>query len=387
MNIYKKNNVYDEAKKRIAFLFDEFETIVVGMSGGKDSTVVYNLCLEEAEKRGRLPLSVLWIDQEAEWQGTVDYVKSIMYNEKVKPYWLQCPIRLFNATSHKGDNWLNCWKDGENWIREKDPISIHENSYGTDRFHDMFPAFVKGTFSDTSKVCIVGGVRAEESPQRRLGLTNQAKYKWVTWGKRQNGIYVFYPIYDWSYTDIWHAICVNKWRYNKVYDEYYKRGVPVLNMRISNLNHETAVKDLYFVQEIEPDTWNKFVDRMDGVHVIGHIEYKDNFTNQKKLPFMFKDWKEYRDHLLKNLIVDPKQRETFKKKFEECEKQILGTNEAMDTLYRVEISCMLANDWTFTKLDNHMAMCDSTKTVMGQIKNGRTIRKSKNNEKLLEEIL
>ena len=76
-----------EAKRRISYLFDEFEEIVVNFSGGKDSTIVFHLVLEEAKKRNRLPVNVLWIDQEAEWTFTMEYVKEIMYMKEVKPYW------------------------------------------------------------------------------------------------------------------------------------------------------------------------------------------------------------------------------------------------------------------------------------------------------------
>ena len=78
MKLYKSTNVFDEALKRINWLFDEFENIVVGCSGGKDSTVVLNLCLKVAEERNRLPLTVMFIDQEAEWQHTIDYMKTVL---------------------------------------------------------------------------------------------------------------------------------------------------------------------------------------------------------------------------------------------------------------------------------------------------------------------
>ena len=63
MKFYSKNNVYEEALKRIEFFFDEFEEVIVGFSGGKDSTVTLHLALEVAEKRNRLPLKVLFVDQ------------------------------------------------------------------------------------------------------------------------------------------------------------------------------------------------------------------------------------------------------------------------------------------------------------------------------------
>ena len=47
MSVIKQDNVYDEARKRIAFLFDEFENVAVSFSGGKDSTVCLNLVLDK----------------------------------------------------------------------------------------------------------------------------------------------------------------------------------------------------------------------------------------------------------------------------------------------------------------------------------------------------
>lgn len=60
--IYKENNVFDEALERIRMLFDTHEEIIVCMSGGKDSTVVFNLALMVAKEKGRLPLKVFWLD-------------------------------------------------------------------------------------------------------------------------------------------------------------------------------------------------------------------------------------------------------------------------------------------------------------------------------------
>jgi len=54
MKIYSKTNVLTEAENRINRLFDEFENVVIGFSGGKDSTVCLNITLDIAEKRGRL---------------------------------------------------------------------------------------------------------------------------------------------------------------------------------------------------------------------------------------------------------------------------------------------------------------------------------------------
>jgi hypothetical protein len=56
MKILPEKNVFDAALDRIRYLFDEFPNIVVGMSGGKDSTVAFELAMRVTRERGRLPL-------------------------------------------------------------------------------------------------------------------------------------------------------------------------------------------------------------------------------------------------------------------------------------------------------------------------------------------
>lgn len=374
MKIYGNDSVFEAARKRVSLIFDEFPNVVVNMSGGKDSTVVFNLCMAEAERRGRLPLGVLFIDQEAEWQGTIDYMKSIMYDKRVKPYWLQVPIRLFNATSHESDNWLHCWWPGERWMREKDPIAIKENTYGTDRFKELFNGFMTKTFPN-GDTCFVGGVRAEESPNRLSGLTGRACYKHITWGRKSGTGYTFYPIYDWSFSDVWHAIFTNKWRYNRVYDGMYRLGVSpsTYTMRISNLNHETAVSNLYYVQEIEPQTWDKLVSRMNGIETIRNVSRADNFRPQKELPFMFRSWQEYRDYLLENLVVDSEQRETFRRKFDEMDRLLMGDPHLFERSCKVGIASILTNDYTFTKIGDFMTSAGVD--TFRKLRNGETIHK------------
>jgi predicted phosphoadenosine phosphosulfate sulfurtransferase len=115
MKIYLNQNVYDAALERIRFIFKEIPVVICSVSGGKDSTVIYNLCMKVARELNRLPLKVMWIDQEAEWQATVDQIKTMMYDPDVDPMWFQMPIRLFNATSIY-EHWLNCWDKAQKRI-------------------------------------------------------------------------------------------------------------------------------------------------------------------------------------------------------------------------------------------------------------------------------
>ena len=108
MKIYLKENVWDVALQRINRIFDDFDNVVISTSGGKDSAVTMELALKVAEERGRLPLKMMFLDQEAEYRMTIEYMRKAMADPRVEPIWIQAPIKLFNATSmddcHYQDN-------------------------------------------------------------------------------------------------------------------------------------------------------------------------------------------------------------------------------------------------------------------------------------------
>lgn len=47
---YLDKNVLDAARERIEFTFDNFNKVYVSFSGGKDSTVMLHLIMDEAKK-------------------------------------------------------------------------------------------------------------------------------------------------------------------------------------------------------------------------------------------------------------------------------------------------------------------------------------------------
>ena len=349
MKIYKKENVFEASLNRIRYLFDEFENVVISFSGGKDSTVTLFLALIVAEEKGRLPLKVMFLDLEAEWQAVIDYMEELFTDERIDPMWLQIPFKIFNASSNV-KQWITAWEDGVEHMRERNPMALTENVYGTDKFHDLFTK-IPAYHYPNERFCYLAGVRAEESPRRYLAMTEALTYKDITWGKRLDekiGHYTFYPIYDWSYTDVWKAIHDNNWLYTKVYDYQYMHGVPIRNMRVSNLHHETAINVLFYLQEVEQETWVKLTRRMTGINTAGKL--KDDYFI-KDLPFMFRDWLEYRDYLTEHLIQDEKFKERLKKKWGEMDVRYDGMKHIKD-LHKAQINTILANDVDLAKLKN-----------------------------------
>ena len=272
-------------------------------TGGKDSTALFHLVNAEAIKRDR-KFILYFQDQEAEYQGTIDFVEWAMTQPNVIPLWYQVPIFMTNAASQQ-QLFLWAWGEGEEWIREKHPIAIHsiENVYPK-RFH-KFNLWVGQNLKKLkgSSVSIIG-LRAEESPDRRFVMFGEDSD--LFWLRRKNTPHKAYPIIDWRYTDVWKYLIENNLKYNKVYDKMYMLGGNLKFFRVSNLVHEKAFRCLTDLQELEPETYDKLEKRLHGVHTAA-IYGKENLVYSiKSLPENFKTWKEYKDFLLSSIHPDLK---------------------------------------------------------------------------------
>lgn len=345
---YLDKTVLEAALERIHWVYDNHEHVGVNYSGGKDSTVVLHLTLQVARERGRLPVDVLFVDQEAEWQATVEHMREIKNVEGVNLHWLQMPIRISNANSPYVQ-WLQCWEEGATWMREKEPDSEHENIYGTQTFKDVFSAWQK-VHHPGVPAGQIAGVRTEESPSRRMGLTTYETWRGQTWGSKVKNTehFTWYPIYDWRLQDVWKFIHERGLAYCSLYDSLYQHGVPPRSMRLSSLHHEGAINTLFMLQELEPDTWDALSARMAGVNTAGQLNWAA--FRVKELPPMFRSWEEYRDHLLENLVPDEEQREKMRKHFLSADRRYWHDEAVYRELLRTEIKVILCGDDHRTKL-------------------------------------
>jgi len=322
--VYISKNVLEATKERIAFIFDEFENIVVSISGGKDSTVLAHLALTEAHKRNRR-IGIFFLDEEVVYDSTVKQVEYIMnlYPENTIPLWFQIEFHLTNATSLTQTQ-LITWEPGKHkiWMRPKRRGSIQHKPWPKETetvrdknkgfgFYDALENF-QNSRRDTSFLI---GLRATESPNRWRAVTKNPGYKNIYWStKLKNNNYNMYPLYDWNFHDIWKYIYDNNLKYSRIYDYMFKKGMGLKEIRVSSLIHERSFKSLVELPEFEPKTYDRLLRRIRGISV-GHIYGKDNKAlRARKLPKNFKTWIEYRDFLLAT-YPDPDKKWIFEKRF------------------------------------------------------------------------
>lgn len=325
--IYTHKNVLEAARERIRFIFDQFETIHVSISGGKDSTVLAHLALEEAKRRVR-KIGIFFLDEEAVYQETinqVEYIMETMAPEHVTPLWLQMEFNLTNATSLTETQFVP-WEAGKHklWLRPKKNYSIkfapwdRDTQYVADQnkgfgFYDVFVNFERCYHNAAFLV----GLRGTESPNRWRTVSKNPTTiggKNIYWATAKGENFSMYPLYDWNTHDIWKYIAENELRYHKIYDYQVKKGYPLAEMRISSLIHERSYKALVDLPEFEPETYNKLVKRAKGIALAQETGKAAKLFRARELPKNFASWREYRDFLLAT-HPDPEKRDIMVHQF------------------------------------------------------------------------
>ncbi len=322
--VYTSKDVLTAAKERMAYIFDEFENIIVSVSGGKDSTVLAHLALQEAHKRDRR-VGMFFLDEEVVYDSTIrqiDYLMN-MYPENTVKLWFQIEFKLTNATSYK-EGQLNCWEAGKHkiWMRSKQPFSIQHKPWAKEvetirdknkgfGFYDVLENF-QNSRPDTA---FLVGLRATESMNRWRAVSKNPGYKDIMWcTKLKHGSTSFYPLYDWNFHDIWKYIYDEKLKYSVIYDYMYKKGMGMQEIRVSSLIHEKSFKALVELPEFEPKTYDRLLKRVSGVS-IGNLYGKDAVAMRaRKLPKNFDSWMGYRNFLLKT-YPDEAKKHIFEKRF------------------------------------------------------------------------
>lgn len=272
---YLSKSVLDASRERISYTFDNFEKIYLSLSGGKDSTVMFHLVIEEAIKRNR-KIGIFIIDWECQFEMTIDHIQELVseYKDYIELHWICLEIETMSACSAFEPIWRSWDEDKKNlWTRQKPENCIEDPKhypfyYKGITFEEFVPLFGKWYSEGKDTACFVG-IRSQESLNRwravsREDVERHNGMKYTT--NVVDNVWNVYPLYDWKVEDIWTYIAKYDKKYNKVYDRMYQAGLKYNQMRIDEPFGDEARKNLWLYQIIEPITWSKFTARMAGVN-------------------------------------------------------------------------------------------------------------------------
>lgn len=289
-----KISVLEASRRRIAKAFDMFERLYVSFSGGKDSSVMLHLVMDEAKKRNR-KVGVLIIDLEAQYSDTIKHIEEMIeeYKDHIELHWFCGQLLLRNAVSNYQPRWV-CWDETkqDQWIRPKPKFESDLSQYDfyvpKMEFEELMVVFGQW-YSQGKKTGAFIGIRADESLHRYRAIVSRKDglmidgQKWTT--KVSGGLYNVYPIYDWRTEDIWvyHGKNPDK-KHNRVYDQMTKAGVPLSNQRLCQPYGDDQRRGLWLYHILEPQTWYKLVVRVNGANSGSlYINETGNMTGYNKI--------------------------------------------------------------------------------------------------------
>ena len=287
---YKDVDVLTAARARVRYSFDHFERVYVSFSGGKDSSVMLHLVMEEAIARGR-KVGVLFIDLEAQYRMTIAHIEEMVttYADHIELHWVCLPMLLRNAVSNFEPRWC-CWEPEKQamWVRPlperagvvSDPLRypFFQPRMEFEEFMVLWGAWYAGHI----------GIRCDESLNRFRTIASRKK---EMHGTAQfttlitPSLYNVYPLYDWRTEDIWryHARFPDK-SHNAIYDRMHMAGVPISQQRLCQPYGDDQRRGLWLYHLLEPETWFKLVARVNGANSGAlYIEENGNVTGYQKI--------------------------------------------------------------------------------------------------------
>lgn len=261
---WREESTYDAAIARFRTLYDRFDRVVVGFSGGKDSTVCLQLALEVARERDRLPVEAVFWDEEAVHPETIEYVERVAARDDVDLLWLCLPIAHRNACSRRVPYWFP-WDPAarDRWVREL-PARAVTSLDGFEHGMSMPEAAHLPHYNPSRGIVAdVRGLRADESLRRYQAVTKKFHDNWI--GEPRYGYSVpVSPIYDWTTVDVWTAPRMFGWDYNHAYDVMGAAGIPVSRQRVCPPFGEEPLGALWMYAVCWPHLWDRMIERVPG---------------------------------------------------------------------------------------------------------------------------
>lgn len=310
-----KKNVYELSMERIDLIFKEFDNVYVSFSGGKDSGVMLNLCIQYIRKNNlRRKIGVFYMDYEVQYNETVKYVDRVLHSntDVIQVYHICTPFKVTTCTSMYQTYWRP-WDDDckDFWVRKmpkegykKTDFSFYNEGMWDSEFYILFSQWYHRRMR-ANKTCCLVGIRTQESTNRWRAIYSNKRcymYRNLKWTKQvAENIYNAYVIYDWMTTDIWVANGRFSWDYNRLYDLYYQAGVSLERQRVASPFISTAQESLHLYRAIDPDMWGKMICRVNGVNFTSLYGNTEAIAQRKLALPKGHTWESYMRFLLSTM--------------------------------------------------------------------------------------
>jgi predicted phosphoadenosine phosphosulfate sulfurtransferase len=252
----------DAARQRIRHVYDQFDTVCVQFSGGKDSTAALLLAKEVHEERGLGPVKVIFRDEEMVSPKTIEYVERVRNYDWVDMEWYCLPFIAEVWVLGKRERILlwgaNRGAAGQ-WVRDMPPWAINAQTLG------LNPAMSLPEQTDyytmqgkVGNTAFITGVRASESMVRYRSIVQKLHENYIVTPYRlKRGIPLKFAkvIYDWNTDDVFKFITEE---HDSDYCEYYDlAALTGSNTRVGIPLHSVAIRRIGDVIATEPEFYDR----------------------------------------------------------------------------------------------------------------------------------
>lgn len=269
-------DVYQALRERLRRIFCEYDYVYLSFSGGKDSGVLLNACVEHIRQYGGR-MGVFHMDYEVQYSLTTAYVDEMLsLNRDILDVYRCCvPFKVSSAASMYQRFWRP-WDPCVRWVREMpgeclgaEAFDFYTSQMWDYEFQECFGFWLRRKLGVGKVACVVG-IRTQESFNRWRTIYRSTPGPSADWiCPVGEGVDNVYPLFDWHTTDIWTANGRFRWKYNRLYDLYYQAGVPLNSQRVASPFISQAIPSLHLYRVIEPEMWGKMLGRVNGVNFAG----------------------------------------------------------------------------------------------------------------------
>ena len=261
-------DVLTAALDRIRHVYNTYDVVVVSYSGGKDSTCILEMALGVARELGKLPVDVMFFDEEVLLPETEEMVMKTRARPEVDLKWVCGQVGYWDASSNEEPHWTT-WDPAKRdvWVREPPPFAI---DMGEMKYPAPGDAITRLWGPEYGKVAELLGLRCYESRPRMYGLISSGSY--IAKGPAPH-VDKVRPIYDWRDRDVWLAIHRFGWDVNAAYARMYRLRHNPKELRIAVPTSIEAMNHWADWQILHPQWWGKVRRRFSNIHSLAMFNY------------------------------------------------------------------------------------------------------------------